>query len=276
MNSPQDKTHRPTVASAFARLATIVAQLRAPDGCPWDREQTHETLRPHLIEEAYEVLHAIETRDDENLCEELGDLMLQPVLHAQIAEEENRFDIVDVLENISDKLVRRHPHIFGDVNVRDSTQVLANWEAIKTQEKAGRTAPENQSVLDEVPRGLPALSLAMEISKKAARQGFEWPDVSGVLDKVREEIDELENAMQHESRERVGEELGDLLFTLVNVARWQKIDPEITLRDMTRRFSQRFSTMEKLARERNLELAQLSPKMWDELWNSVKVSENSQ
>ncbi len=264
---------RPTLEAAFARLTAIVAQLRAPDGCPWDREQTHETLRPHLIEEAYETLHAIETRDDENLCEELGDLLLQPVLHAQIAQEEKRFDIVDVLEGISNKLVRRHPHIFGDVNVEDSAQVLANWDAIKNIEKAEKNAAPKLSILDDVPRGLPALSLAMEISKTAAKAGFEWPDADGVLDKVREEIDELEAAMQHESRERVGEELGDLMFTLVNVARWQKIDPELALRDMTRRFAQRFGAMEKLARERGLELTDLSPEKWDELWNEVKAND---
>ena len=264
---------RPNIEAAFARLAAIVAQLRAPDGCPWDREQTHETLRPHLIEEAYEVLHAIETHDDENLCEELGDLMLQPVLHAQIAQEEKRFDLVEVLEGISDKLVRRHPHIFGDVSVEDSAQVLANWNAIKQAEKAAKNAAPKLSILAEVPRGLPALSLAMEISKTAAKAGFEWPDASGVLDKVREEIDELEAAMKNESRERVGEELGDLLFTLVNVARWQKIDPELALRDMTRRFSQRFGAMELLARERGLELADLGPETWDALWNVVKAQQ---
>ncbi|MGI8765951.1 MAG: nucleoside triphosphate pyrophosphohydrolase [Gemmatimonadaceae bacterium] len=264
---------RPTIEAAFARLAAIVAQLRAPDGCPWDRERTHETLRPHLIEEAYEVLHAIEACDDENLCEELGDLMLQPVLHAQIADEANRFDIVDVLENISDKLVRRHPHIFGDVDVENSAQVLANWDAIKNAEEANKNAVPKLSILDDVPRGLPALSLALEISKTAARAGFEWPDAGGVLDKVREEIVELEAAMQHESRERVGEELGDLLFTLVNVARWQKIDPELALRDMTRRFASRFGAMEKLARERGVELAQLSAEDWDELWNRVKAED---
>ena len=272
LNSPDE---RPNVAAAFARLAAIVEQLRAPDGCPWDREQTHESLRPHLIEEAYETLHAIETCDDENLCEELGDLMLQPVLHAQIADEENRFDIIDVLEGISDKLVRRHPHIFGDVTVEDSAQVLANWNAIKKAEKASKNAPAKLSILDDVPRGLPALSLAMEISKTAARAGFEWPDAGGVLDKVREEIDELETAMQNESRQRVGEELGDLLFTLVNVARWQKMDPELALRDMTRRFASRFGAMELLARERGVELAQLSPEVWDELWNCVKANEKS-
>ena len=273
-NSIPSPDERPTVAAAFARLAEIVAQLRAPDGCPWDREQTHESLRPHLIEEAYETLHAIETRDDENLCEELGDLMLQPVLHAQIADEENRFDMVDVLEGISDKLVRRHPHIFGDVSVEDSAQVLANWNAIKKAEKAEKNAPAKLSILDDVPRGLPALSLAMEISKTAANAGFEWPDAGGVLDKVREEIDELEAAMRNESSQRIGEELGDLLFTLVNVARWQKIDPEIALRDMTRRFAARFGAMEKIARERGLELAQLSPEVWDELWNEVKAGES--
>lgn len=262
-----------TPESAFERLRLIVEKLRAPDGCPWDREQTHETLRRHLIEEAYEVAEAIEEGDSDGLCEELGDLMLQPMLHAQIASEENTFDITKVLDSISDKLVRRHPHVFGEVTVSDSGEVLKNWDAIKKaeKEKKGRVNPE-ASILDGVPRSLPALSAALEISKKAAKSGFEWPDAAGVFDKLREETAELEAALASGDNEHVSEELGDLLFTAVNIARWQKIDPELALRDMLKRFRSRFTHMEKLAREQGSELGQLSLEEWDGLWNLAKVA----
>ena len=248
------ETKKPTPPQAFERLAEIIARLRAPDGCPWDREQTHVTLRTHLLEEACETMDAIDSGDDEHLCEELGDLLMQPVLHAQIAAEEQRFDIVDVIEGISDKLVRRHPHVFGEVQVADSGEVLVNWDAIKRQEKA-KKGQNAASILSGVPNTLPALSQAMEISKKAAKSGFEWPDMDGVLAKLREEIAELEAELKDESlskdaaRERIAEELGDLLFTAVNVARWRKVDPELALRDTIRRFQGRFEKMEAAARE---------------------------
>jgi tetrapyrrole methylase family protein/MazG family protein len=270
-------SNRPTPEVAFARLAEIIARLRAPDGCPWDREQTHLTLRKHLIEESYEVIDAIEHEDSDHLREELGDLLMQPVLHAQIAAEENRFDIVDVLEEISDKLVRRHPHVFGDVTADDSATVLKNWDAIKQQEKASKSdLPEldNASILSGVPRALPSLALAMEISKKAARAGFEWPDVLAVMDKLREETDEVQSELESGAdKQRVSEELGDLLFTVVNVARWQKIDPELALRDTVARFTERFQQMEAVARAQNRVLDALSPAEWDELWNAAKAAE---
>jgi tetrapyrrole methylase family protein/MazG family protein len=265
---------RPTPAAAFARLAEIIERLRAPDGCPWDREQTHASLRTHLIEEAYETVNAIETADDANLREELGDLLMQPVLHAQIASEEQRFDIVDVLEGISDKLVRRHPHVFGDVSVENSDHVLRNWDAIKRAEKAekaGTTADQEAvlpSILAGVPNALPSLSLALEISKKAAKAGFEWPDIAAVMDKLREEMSELEDDL--EDRERATEELGDLLFTAVNVARWKRIDPELALRDAVRRFTTRFQMMESSTQERAILLENLSPEQWDGLWEAAK------
>lgn len=268
---------KPTPAEAFARLSGIIARLRAPDGCPWDREQTHATLRTHLLEEACETMDAIDSGDDAHLCEELGDLLMQPVLHAQIAAEEQRFDISDVLEGISDKLVRRHPHVFGEVQVADSGEVLVNWDAIKKQEKAARGKSEG-SILSGVPGTLPALSQALEISKKAAKSGFEWPDMAGVLAKLREEIAELEAELADESlskdaaRERIAEELGDLLFTAVNVARWRKIDPELALRDTVRRFRGRFEKMEAAAREQGVALEDLSPQEWDVLWNAAKQS----
>ncbi|MDQ3813693.1 MAG: nucleoside triphosphate pyrophosphohydrolase [Armatimonadota bacterium] len=268
---------QPTPAAAFERLVQIIARLRAPDGCPWDREQTHVSLRTHLLEEACETMDAIDRGSDAHLREELGDLLMQPILHAQIAAEEQRFDIVDVLEGISDKLVRRHPHVFGDINVADATEVLRNWDAIKRAEKAEKAAanesPHPASILDDVPRTLPALALALEVSKKAVKVGFEWPDIAGVLDKLREETEELETALQDvsETRERIAEELGDLLFTAVNVARWKGINPELALRDTVRRFSERFQTMERYARQHGLELEKLTPEQWDAMWEEAKV-----
>ena len=267
-----------TPAAAFERLVNIIERLRAPDGCPWDREQTHLTLRTHLLEETYETLEAIDQADDAALCEELGDLLMQPVLHAQIAAEENRFDITAILENISEKLVRRHPHVFGDTLVSDSGEVLRNWDAIKRAEKAAKgdvhTSSSTPSVLDDVPSTLPALSLALKVSKKAARVGFEWPDIDAVMEKLHEEVAELEEALSTpDNPQHVADELGDLLFTAVNIARWQKIDPELALRDMVSRFSLRFRAMEAKAHEQNLDLQQLTPQQWDELWEQVKAEQ---
>ena len=257
-------------SAAFARLVEIIAQLRAPDGCPWDREQTHLTLRRHLIEESYEVLDAIENGNDDDLKEELGDLLMQPIMHAQLATEAQRFDIAEVLEGICNKLVRRHPHVFGEVMVSDSGEVLRNWDAIKKAEKQNKNHEEKVSVLGNIPPALPALLQALEVSKKAAKAGFEWPDAAGVLDKAHEEINELQEALEEGDKSRIGEELGDLLFTVVNIARWQKIDPELALRDMVSRFQTRFEHMEATANARSLELPKLTPQQWDELWNDAK------
>ena len=256
--------------AAFERLVTIVARLRAPDGCPWDREQTHATLRPYLLEESAEVLEAIELRDMALLREELGDLTLQPVLHAQIAAEAGDFTIAEVLDEISDKLIRRHPHVFGAEVAETSDQVLTNWDAIKRAEKAARGITVT-SALDEPPAALPALAQALKISKKAAKVGFEWPDFEGVLDKLKEEVGELEDALRDETPERAAEELGDLLFTVVNVARWKGINPEMALRDQVRRFRTRFLHMERAAARRGLDLNTLTPSQWDELWNAAKI-----
>ena len=273
-----------TPAAAFQRLVQIIERLRALDGCPWDREQTHQSLRTHLLEEAYETMEAIEAADDANLCEELGDLLMQPLLHAQIAAEEERFDIVAVLEAVSDKLVRRHPHVFGDIAVSDSGEVLRNWDAIKQSEKEAKhngrahlssdpqSSRREPSILDDVPRSLPSLSLALKVSKKAAKAGFEWPDVEAVMDKLREEVAELEEALNEpgDNKDRVADELGDLLFTAVNVARWKKIDPELALRDTVQRFSRRFQLMEDQARQGGLDLYSLTPQHWDALWENAK------
>lgn len=280
-------SERPTPAAAFERLQQIIAQLRAPAGCPWDRDQTHLTLRAHLLEEAYETIAAIEAADDDNLQEELGDLMLQPVLHAQIAAESGRFDIVDVLESISDKLVRRHPHVFGTLEVEDTAQVLQNWDALKREEKVakarqaalkaeaiGETLPleiNPASILDDVPPDLPALMLALKISKKAAKVGFEWPAIAAVMDKLREETAELEADL--DNQQRAGEELGDLLFTVVNIARWKGLNPELTLRDAVMRFKARFQAMERQTSQQALDLETLTSEQWETLWEKAKTLE---
>jgi len=255
---------------SFDRLAQIMARLRAPDGCPWDRAQTHETLRPFLIEESAEVLDAIAGNDPRALREELGDLLLQVVFHAQLAQEAGQFSLDDVCQTISDKLLRRHPHVFGDATAHSADDVKPLWDEIKRQEKTARRETP-ASALDGVPTSLPALSEALQISKKAARVGFEWPDEEGVWDKVREEIGELASARdENESPQRQAEELGDLLFSVVNIARWRKIDPEIALRDVNAKFKARFEKMEALASARSVALPALSPDEWETLWQSAK------
>lgn len=257
---------------SFARLVEIIAQLRAPDGCPWDRVQTHETLRAHLLEETAETLEAIESGDKRHLCEELGDLLMQPVMHTQLAAEAGDFTIDDVITGICDKLVRRHPHVFGDVQAETSAEVLKNWDTIKKQEKAGR-GEKAVSILEELPAELPALASALKISKKAAKVGFEWPDLAGVTGKLQEEAAELQVALETESKERAAQELGDLLFTIVNLARWQGINPELALRDTNRRFIGRFQLMENAAREDERELESLSAGEWEDLWQRAKSEE---
>ncbi len=255
---------------SFDQLAGIMAHLRAPEGCPWDKVQTHETLRPYLVEESAEVLDAIAQNDPRALCEELGDLLLQVVFHAQLASENGDFSLDDVCRGISEKLVRRHPHVFGSVQADDENAVKANWDKIKREEKAARGETQT-SALDGVATSLPALSQATQISKKAAHVGFEWPDEAGVWEKAREEMQELEAARNdQESSARQAEELGDLLFTVVNIARWRKVDPELALRDVNRKFKARFEKMEAAAREENRKLEDLSPDEWEALWQRAK------
>ncbi len=260
---------------SFDRLAQIMAQLRAPDGCPWDRVQTHESLRPYLIEESAEVLDAIAEKNPRALCEELGDLLLQVVFHAQLAQEAGEFSLSDVCQGIGDKLVRRHPHVFGDAQADDADAVKPLWDAIKKQEKAERGETEtDESVLHGVASSLPALASALQISKKAAKVGFEWPNEDSVWDKVREEIDELQSARDEgESKERQAEELGDLLFSVVNIARWRKVDPETALRDVNLKFKKRFQAMETMARTGGRDLETLSPDEWDVMWNRAKMED---
>jgi tetrapyrrole methylase family protein/MazG family protein len=247
----------------YTKLGIIMDLLLGPNGCPWDREQSHETLKKYLLEESYETLDAIDRQDFMALAEELGDLTLQPVFHARLAERDGEFGFDEPLRHICDKLIRRHPHVFNDTEVADANEVLRNWDAIKKQEKSKPT-----SILDGVPKAMPALARAHEVSKRAVRAGFEWPNIDGVLDKVREEIAELEEAIQGGDQELIKAEIGDLLFTVVNLARWQNIDAEDSLRLMIDRFQSRFSTMEANAEK---PLSELNFAEWDGLWNQAKA-----
>lgn len=248
--------------SRFETLVEIIARLRAPDGCPWDREQTHLTLRANLLSECYEALEAMDGGDADALCEELGDLLLQIVLHAQIAKDDKEFEISDVIQGITAKIIRRHPHIFGTARVKDTAEVLHNWEAVKKAEREG-----GGSMLEGVPKDMPALAYALEISRRAVRVGFEWENIEGVIDKLAEEVKEIRESGSREEKER---EFGDLLFTLVNAARWEGIDAESALREANRKFYRRFNSMERLCQERGLDFAQLSFKEKDELWEEAK------
>jgi tetrapyrrole methylase family protein/MazG family protein len=252
------------MASPVDRLRNIVAQLRSPDGCPWDREQTHQSLKPHLIEECYELIDAIDAGDDKEIKEELGDLLLQVVLHSQMASEENRFDMDDVASVIADKLVNRHPHVFGETRLPDSAAVLRQWEVIKRAEKQ-----ERHSALDGVPRALPALARAQKVQAKAARVGFDWDEADGALAKVREELREVELA----SENRLPEEVGDLLFAVVNFARKRGLEAEQLLNQATAKFGARFQSMERLAQERGSAFASLTAAQMDQLWEEAKAAE---
>lgn len=238
-------------------LVLLTDRLIGPGGCPWDIEQTHESLKQYLLEEAYEVLDAIDSGDPAKLRDELGDLILQPVLHAAKAES---FNLDDVATSIVDKLIRRHPHVFGDVDAHDTETVLRNWDRIKASEKGETPA----SVLEGVPKGMAALLRAYEVSKRAARNGFEWPDLESVWDKLHEEEAELRAA---KTPDEIESEVGDLLFTAVNIARWLKVEPEEALRKMLNRFTARFQAMEAASEK---PLAELTPQEWDDLWNQAK------
>ena len=247
---------------SFAHFRAIVARLRSPGGCPWDREQTHESLKGTLLEEAYEVLEALDSRDREKLREELGDLLMQVMIHTRIAEEAGEFNMAQVIDGISQKLIRRHPHVFGDVKADTSSEVMVNWEAIKRGER-----PHGSSSLDSVPKQLPALAFAQAVQQRVARQGFDWQNVEGVIDKVAEEVREL---VEGESEEEKLHEMGDLLFALVNLARWLKLDAEACLRLANERFIRRFSFIEAVCRERGCELKDLSFDEQDALWEMAK------
>ncbi len=259
--------------TAFEDFEHLIARLRAPDGCPWDRKQTHASLRPFLLEETYEVLEALDRGDPQALREELGDLLLQIVLHTEIAVEEGEFTMPQVIQTVHDKIVRRHPHVFGDVQVESAEEVVRNWEALKRREKQARGESDAPaSVLDGVPAALPALAKAQAVSRKAAKVGFDWPSVEGVWAKVTEELAELQTAS---SPERRAAELGDLLFAIVNLARHLNIDAEAALREATARFMRRFRQMERQALAQGQEMAHLSLAEMDALWEAAKREEET-
>jgi tetrapyrrole methylase family protein/MazG family protein len=253
--------------TSFESFQEIVAHLRAPDGCPWDREQTHLSLRSNLLEEAYEVLDAIDSGDPLKMAEELGDLQLQIVLNAQIASEEGEFTMADVLRGINGKIIRRHPHVFGDLNLDDVQGVLRNWETLKAVERANSQEPE-KGILDGVPLALPALTQAQEYQDRVARVGFDWKEIEGVLDKIIEEIQEVKEI---KNKDEMIAEMGDLFFTLVNFARWNKIDAESALRETSSRFKKRFAYVEKGAKKLGRRLSDMSEEEMDVLWQDAKI-----
>lgn len=255
---------------SMSKLLEVMRKLRSPGGCPWDQEQTHESLKPYLIEESYEVLEAIEAKDMYNLAEELGDLLLQVVFHAQVAQESGEFEFQDVLREIIHKLIRRHPHVFGDVQVNNSTEVLKNWDQIKREEK-GQAGSKKE--MFNFPRGLPALMLAQKTQKKAAKVGFDWPDLQGPLAKVDEELGELREAIQQ--GKGIQEEFGDLLFACVNLSRFLKLDAEETLRKTVQKFQARYLKMAELAEGDGQTLENLSLDQMDQYWEMAKDEEKS-
>ena len=298
----------PTTGERFERAVAIMARLRAPGGCPWDREQNFDSIKPYTLEETYEVLEAIDNRDWVELPGELGDLLLQVLFYAQMAQEDGRFSIDAVLDRLSDKLVRRHPHVFGDAKAETTGEVLRNWEAIKAQEKAEAkadgetpTAPENeasQSVLSGVSSGVPALLEAGKLSSRAANVGFDWPNIDGLFDKLHEETEELRAELRdypapgpqprgkgiagsgrapipEELRLRLEEEVGDLFFVLVNISRFLALDSELALKKTNRKFRRRFQKVESKLRESGRAAEQASLEELEGLWQAVKVEERA-
>lgn len=244
------------------QLIETIAILRSPEGCPWDREQTHKSLRENLLQETYEALDAIDKENDDNLKEELGDVLLQVVLHSQIASEVNKFTIEDVAKTITEKLIRRHPHVFSDVKVKDADEVIVNWEKLKRQEK-----PERKSALSGIAETMPALMVAQELSKKAVKTGFEWPNEESLWECFESEIKEFKDEVAENNKELMEDELGDILFSVVNVARWHKIDPEIALIKANKKFKARFQVMETLAPK---DLSEYNIDELEDFWKQAK------
>jgi ATP diphosphatase len=263
-------------ADPLAEAIAIMARLRAPDGCPWDREQTFDSIKRHTLEETYEVFDAIERRAWPDLKDELGDLLLQVLFYAQMASEAGYFNIDDVAANLNAKLIRRHPHIFAGAQVADSDAVLRNWEQIKQAEKQSSAASQN-SMLDDIPRSMPALLEAGKLGSRAAKVGFDWPDTGGLFDKLQEEIAELHAELAHpiasQSPPAIEAELGDLLFTAVNLARHLKVDPESALRATNAKFRRRFAAMESAAGSSDA-LSACTPPQLENLWNQAKNATN--
>ncbi len=296
-----------TTGERFERAVSIMARLRGPGGCPWDREQTFDSIKPYTLEEAYEVLEAIDNRDWDELRGELGDLLLQVLFYSQMAQEENRFKIDDVLDRLSGKLIDRHPHVFGDVTAETSADVLRNWEALKAEEKkkrleagGGKSAQSSntesaESVLAGVSSAMPALLEAHKLSSRAAHVGFDWPEIDGLFEKLEEEVDELKDELRHlpspakaaergvagsgkshvaeEFRQRLEEEVGDMFFVLVNIARYLSLDPESALKKTNRKFKRRFQWMEEQLRAAGRSPQQASMDELESLWQSSKEKE---
>jgi MazG family protein len=264
---------------AFSKLVDLIARLRAPGGCPWDREQTHESLKPMLLEEAYETVEAIDLGDDEELLGELGDLLLQVVFHSQIAAEQDRFAVEDVVDRVANKMIRRHPHVFGEDKSQTSTEVLRNWEAIKEAEIAekGKRADGNGSMLDSVSANLPAVMEAFQMTTKVSRVDFDWPDAAAVLEKLDEEVAELKEAVERQStgHREIADEIGDLLFVTVNVARVLGIDPESALKASNRKFRRRFRYIEDRLREDGRRPSDSDHIEMNRLWDEAKELEES-
>ena len=264
----------------FEKLVAVQARLRAPNGCPWDREQTHQSLRTYLIEEAYEVVEALESGNDAKFAEEMGDLLLQIVFHSQIAREEGRFTVAEVIREIHDKMIRRHPHVFGETHAKDSAEVLRNWEAIKAEERRaagkkgdavdGEETAGQTSLLDGVSHALPATLEGFQLTRKASRIGFDWEEAGGVFEKMREETEELKKAWGEQDQPKMEEELGDLLFAAVNLSRFLKIDPEIALKKANAKFSRRFRSMEALARKNGRQFKDLRREEMEAFWENAK------
>src|SRR5438270_1911637 len=256
---------------SFDELVVLMTKLRGPDGCPWDRKQTFESLKPFIVEESYEVVDAIDRGDRAALAEELGDFLLQAVFVAEITRAEGSFDIDDVITAIHDKLVRRHPHVFGEVEAKDAEQVLVNWEKLKNEERKA----ENKSVLAGVPQSLPALLKGSRLTEKAARVGFDWRRTEDVFSKIEEEIGELREAIASGDASHIEDEVGDLLFTIANIARKLNVNAEEALQSTNRKFSRRFESMESRVRETGRNVDQLSFEEMDALWDEAKAAERA-
>jgi MazG family protein len=273
-----DSSHN-EAGERFRELVELIARLRAPGGCPWDREQTHESLKPMLLEEAYEVIEAIDEGDDEEFLGELGDLLLQVVFHSQIATEENRFTVAEVIEHITSKMIRRHPHVFGEDDAQTSGEVLRNWESIKAAElQAKGKSDSDVSMLDSVSTSLPGLMEAFQMTTKVSRVDFDWPDVASVIEKLDEEVEELKEAVASEqgSHREIAGEVGDLLFVAVNVARLLGVDPESALKASNRKFRRRFRYIEDRLREQGRKPADSDHVEMNAFWDEAKMKERSQ
>ena len=257
---------------SFDRLVDVVAMLRSKNGCPWDLAQTHESLKADLIEEAYELIEAIDAKVPKKICDELGDLLMQVMLHSQIATDRNEFGVDEVIENLTEKLVRRHPHVFGSVVATNENEVLENWEEIKRGEDGNK---DRKSSLDGIPHSLPSLQRAEKIQKKASRAGFDWDTTEDVLPKLQEEIDEIEESIRNDDITEIEMEIGDLLFSVVNLCRFLNVQPEEALRKSTRKFADRFQRMETTLERTNKTFKDYDLSTLDQIWEQVKQQEKA-